>query len=185
MGKEKITQKQMLFIKEYLVDLNATQAAKRAGYKGSDKVLAQVGSENLRKPEIAEKIQKEMDERAKRTQINADDILKELARIGYSDIRKLYNDDGQLKSVNEWPEDLARAVASIEVDEIFEFEDGRKVWTGYTKKVKFWNKPQALELMGKHKNFKLWTDKLEITDKTGLAERLQRARNKRQTRGNK
>lgn len=69
-----MTPKQELFVKEYLVDLNATQAAIRAGY--SAKTAYSIGEENLRKPEIAEAVKKAMDERAKKIEITQDYVLK-------------------------------------------------------------------------------------------------------------
>ena len=74
-----MTGKQALFAKEYLVDLNATQAAIRAGY--SVKTAEIIGHENLRKPNIAHAIQCEMEERSKRTEISADYVLKSIKRI--------------------------------------------------------------------------------------------------------
>lgn len=68
-----LTAKQQQFVAEYLIDLNATQAAIRAGY--SVKTAGQIGDENLKKPEIAEAIQAAMDERSKRTEISADYVF--------------------------------------------------------------------------------------------------------------
>ena len=72
-GNKKLTPKQMLFVKEYLIDLNATQAAIRAGY--SEKTAAVIAAENLIKPNIAEAIQTGMNERIKRTEVTADYVL--------------------------------------------------------------------------------------------------------------
>lgn len=80
-----LTPKQQRFVDEYLVDLNATQAAIRAGY--SAKTAHSVGAENLTKPEIASAIQRAKDARSKRTQITSDRVLEELGRIGFSDMR--------------------------------------------------------------------------------------------------
>lgn len=79
-----LTAKQKRFCEEYIVDLNATQAAIRAGY--SENTASETGYENLRKPQMAEYIQELMDERAKRTEITADMVLKEYAKIGFSNI---------------------------------------------------------------------------------------------------
>lgn len=68
-----LTAKQQMFVKEYLVDLNATQAAIRAGY--SAKTARQIGDENLSKPDIAAAIQEAMDKRSERTEITADYVL--------------------------------------------------------------------------------------------------------------
>ena len=77
----KLTAKQQMFVEEYLIDLNATQAAIRAGY--SEHTAASVGCENLRKPYIQDAIQIAMKDRAERTQLTADSILKEIATIAY------------------------------------------------------------------------------------------------------
>src|SRR6056297_478874 len=81
---EELTDKQKAFCEEYLIDLNATQAAIRAGY--SEDSANNIGPENLLKPSIQKEIQKLKDVRSKRTQITADKVLEELARIGYSKI---------------------------------------------------------------------------------------------------
>lgn len=79
-----LTAKQKRFCEEYIVDLNATQAAIRAGY--SEHTASETGYENLRKPHMAEYIQKLMDERSERTEITADMVLREYAKIGFSNI---------------------------------------------------------------------------------------------------
>jgi phage terminase small subunit len=68
-----LTAKQQRFVDEYLVDLNATQAAIRAGY--SQKTAGQIGDENLKKPEIAAAVQKAIDERAKKVGVSAEYVL--------------------------------------------------------------------------------------------------------------
>jgi phage terminase small subunit len=73
-----LTAKQQTFVNEYLIDLNATQAAIRAGY--SEQTARVTGGENLTKPAIAEAIAKAQAERAERTQIDADWVLRELKR---------------------------------------------------------------------------------------------------------
>lgn len=82
-----MTPKQEAFVREYLIDLNATQAAIRAGY--SAKTAGQMGDENLKKPEIAAAIAAAMAERASRTEVTADRVVRELARIGFADMRKI------------------------------------------------------------------------------------------------
>lgn len=75
-----LTKKQEMFCKEYLIDLNATQAAIRAGY--SNPSCGSIGSENLQKPEIQERIQELADERSKRVIITADEVLRNIKNIG-------------------------------------------------------------------------------------------------------
>jgi len=79
-----MTPKQTLFAAEYLIDLNATQAAIRAGY--SEKTAAEVGYENLRKPQIGKAIEEAMAARAEKTGIAAQDVLDELAKCGFTSL---------------------------------------------------------------------------------------------------
>lgn len=82
-----LTAKQQRFVDEYLIDLNATQAAIRAGY--SEKTARSISNENLTKPDIQAAIQKGMEARSGRVAITQDMVLRELAKIGFSDIRKV------------------------------------------------------------------------------------------------
>ncbi len=86
----KLTDKQQQFVLEYLKDLNATQAAIRAGY--SENTANVIGSENLSKPYIKEKIDEAMEKRSERVKIDADEVLK-----GILDIR----DNAMQKAINE------------------------------------------------------------------------------------
>lgn len=83
---DKLTTKQRLFVEAYLANPNATDAARKAGYKGNDLTLKQVGCENLAKPYIAAAIEKRVEQAA----MTADEVLHELANIArgdYSDYR--------------------------------------------------------------------------------------------------
>lgn len=97
-----LTAKQRAFVREYLIDLNATQAAIRAGY--SEDTARAIGCENLTKPDIAAAIEAAMKNRAERTDITADRVLKELAKIGFSDIRKAIKWQGTLVTEEDNPD---------------------------------------------------------------------------------
>ncbi len=147
--KKKLSNKQNFFIKEYLIDFNATQAAIRAGY--SKKRADQIGYENLRKPEIQRSIQKQIKKRCDRLEISADRVLKERARIAFFDIRKLFNKNGTLKQVHELDDDTAAAVNSIILDaKIGKNTDGEFVSSSFIKIVKTLNKDKSLEALEKH-----------------------------------
>lgn len=90
----KLTAKQEIFCREYIIDLNATQAAIRAGY--SKKTANRIASENLSKLDIQRKIQELQQERAERTEITQDRVLKELAGIGFAPITK-----GKIKAADK------------------------------------------------------------------------------------
>lgn len=153
MRKPKLTPKQALFCKEYLIDLNATQAAIRAGY--SKKTAQRIGSENLSKPLIAAEIQRLMDVRSNRTLVTADRVINEIAKLAFINTQDILNEDGSLKSINEWSRDDAAAIQEITEDSIGKGDDALIT----RRKVKLSDKKSNLELLGRH--LKLFTDKIE------------------------
>ena len=118
-----MTKKQKRFVEEYLIDLNITQAAIRAGY--SPKTAYSIGSENLKKPEIRACIEKAMAERSKRTGINQDRIIMELAKIGLLNPKDLVDFDEATVKEEAAEEDLA-AIASVRVKR-FPTKDGEGI----------------------------------------------------------
>lgn len=136
--------RQERFVEEYLVDVNATQAAIRAGY--SPRTAEAQGSRLLSNVKVQRVIAARMAERSKRTEIAADRVLFEIARLGFSDLRRLFHDDGRLKHPNEWDDDIAAAISSVEVVT-------RSLGNGeveYVRKIKLWDKGKALEQICKH-----------------------------------
>ncbi|QOF94236.1 terminase small subunit [Novacetimonas hansenii] len=152
-----LTPKQARFVEEYLVDLNATQAAIRAGY--SKKTAVQIGHENLTKPDIQAAIAEAQLERSKRTEITQDRVLQELAKLGFSDIRNIFGDDGELKSPADMDPAVSASVASIEV--ILRAVPGSPGEVEKVAKVKSWDKLGALTQIGRHLG--MFKDKLETT----------------------
>ena len=143
-----MTKKQQRFVEEYLIDLNATQAAIRAGYKPDN--AQQMGSENLSKPVISAAIAKAMAERSKRTGINQDRVLHELARIGFAKITGIIDPD-TAKILPEASEDDLACIQSIKIKP-GEF--------GTEREVKLYDKKAALIELGKHLG--LFKDRLEL-----------------------
>lgn len=143
MRNQLLTQKQLRFIEEYLVDLNATQAAIRTGY--SAKTAAAAGKRNLDNPKIWTEIQAAMEERSERTEIEQDRVLKEEAYIAFADIGQIFNGDS-LISPDQLPEQVRRAISSVEVIETAD-KDGN-LTTRY--KYRFWDKGRSLERVSKH-----------------------------------
>lgn len=141
-----MTPKQQRFVVEYLIDLNATQAAIRAGY--SARAAGTIGHENLRRPAIAEAITAQQRQLAEQTGITALRVKEELARLAFSDVRTLFDDTGDLKSIHDLTADEAAPVASFEV-----IKKNAAAGDGHTDtihKLKVWDKTKALELLGKH-----------------------------------
>ncbi|MDH1700991.1 terminase small subunit [Comamonas terrigena] len=120
-----LTPKQERFVAEYLIDLNATQAAIRTGY--SAKTAASQGARLLKQGGVARAVQAAQQARAVRTEITQDRVLQELARIAFFDIRRLYRADGSMKDPCELDADTAAALASIEVKEELERGGGEDV----------------------------------------------------------
>lgn len=148
----KLNAKQQRFVEEYLIDLNATQAAIRAGY--SVKTAKEIGCENLTKPNIQEAIDKLMAERSKRTGVNQDRVIQELARIAFVNPQNVINaDDGSVRA-DASDDDLA-CIQSVKVKTM----SGDK---GYSeeREVRLNDKMKALELLGKHLG--MFKDKVEL-----------------------
>ena len=116
----KLTAKQQRFVDEYLIDLNATQAAIRAGY--SEKTAFSIGTENLRKPLIQKAIQQRKQAREQRTEITQDRVIQELAAIGFAratDYAKIVPGGGvDFVSTDELTESQKAAVVSIKALEL-------------------------------------------------------------------
>ena len=128
---KKLTEKQKCFVEEYLVDLNATQAAIRAGY--SPDTARATGHENLTKPNISEAIQTAIEERSKRTQIDQDMVIKELYNIAFIDIRQAYDEEGKLLTIHKIPEDIAPLLGTGASRRLSGIIQGREVVSGGSK----------------------------------------------------
>jgi len=143
-----LTPKRRLFADEYLKDLNATAAFRRAGYKATtDKAAAAEASRIKADPAVAAYIAERMQAREDRTEIHQDRVLKELARIAFFDPRKLFDEAGNLLPVGELDEDTAAVLAAIDVTELPSGEDAIQT---LTKKLKLVDKKGALELTMRH-----------------------------------
>lgn len=151
-----LTPKQQRFVEEYLIDLNATQAAIRAGY--SEKSAQEIGAENLSKPMVAKAIQEALQERKERVQIDADYVLKRLVEIDQMDVLDIMDDDGNVKPLRDWPKIWRQYISNIET---ISMDDGE----GWLKKIKWPDKVKNLELLGKHISVGAFKDKVEHSGK--------------------
>lgn len=162
----KLTARQALFVEQYLIDLNATQAAIRAGY--SQKTAEQIGYQSLQRPQIQAAIKAATAARSKRTQIDADWVLRRLAMEIEADLAELYDEKGALKPISDWPMIWRQGlVAGVETVQEFEEVDGRKVPIGLVHKVKLSDRIRRLELIGKHIAVGAFAEKHEHTGKDG------------------
>lgn len=150
-----MSDKQKRFISEYLVDLNATQAAIRAGY--SVDTAGAIGCENLTKPEIQAAIADAMRAREERTSITAEKVLREYARIAFFDAAKLFDEEGDPLRIHDIDADTRAAIAGLDVQEMYE----ESVNTGRIKKYRIANKLGALDSVAKHLG--MFTEKVDVT----------------------
>jgi phage terminase small subunit len=159
----RLSDKQEQFCREYIVDLNGTQAAIRAGYKENS--ARQIATENLSKPYIQDRIQQLMNERSKRTDITADRVLQELAKIGFADVKDFLSFRTERTLVDHYEgkpiygyQNIVELKPSDEVDGTLINEVSLK---DGALKFKLHDKMAALDKIGRH--LKLFTDKVDVT----------------------
>lgn len=155
-----LTEKQRRFVEEYLVEPNATQAAIRAGF--SERTAYQIGHEQLRIPQVAAAIVAAMEERSMRTKIDADWVLSKLRDMFEADVADLYDRNGQLLPVKDWPKiwrtgGMVTGLESVEtidlsVDEPDAATGKRRARRTLVtnKKIRWADRIRLLELIGKH-----------------------------------
>lgn len=146
-----MTDKQKRFVEEYLIDLNATQAAIRAGY--SPKTANEQGNRLLTNVSVQTELNKQMAKRSRRTGVTQDRVVRELAKIAFLDMTQVVDDHGCIRD-DATPEDRA-CIESIKYKSSSS-DQGESV----EREVKVASKLKALELLGKHLG--MYSDKLNI-----------------------
>lgn len=125
----------------------ADAAYEAAGYKPSRSAASRLSANVNIQARVAELVNKG----AERAEVTVERVLREMARIGFSDPRQCFTSGGNLVDVQDWPDDLAHAIASVEVvtkpGDID--EDGNRT-VEHVHKIKFWDKNSALEKIAKH-----------------------------------
>lgn len=147
-----MTKKQKLFCEEYLIDLNATQAAIRAGY--SPESARQSGTDNMKNPYIRARIEKAMAERSRRTGVNAERVVLELAKIAFVNAGMVIDATDATLKTDAALEDLA-AIQSIKVKDMGDM--------GIEREIRMADKLKALELLGRHLG--MFNDKIRLDAK--------------------
>ena len=157
-----MTDKQKLFCNEYIKDFNATRAYKEAYPSCKKDSTANVnGSKLLRNAKVQEYIEQLKEELKAQGKVTQEMIIQELAKIGFSDIRKLYTERGSLKNIQDIDDNTAAAISSIESFEEYEGRGNDREYIGDTKKIKMYSKEKALELLGKQ--IGMFKDKVEVS----------------------
>ena len=146
-----LTKKQKTFVEEYLIDLNATQAAIRSGYSPS--TANEQGARLLANVSVKASLEKALAERSKRTGINQDLVIRELCRIARVNIMDVLDENCEIRP-NATEDDLA-CIESMKVK-----TSDNQFGSSTEREVKVASKLKALELLGKHLG--MWNDKLNV-----------------------
>lgn len=178
--------KQERFVREYLISLNATQAAVKAGY--SVATARSQGSRLLAHADIRAALSTGTARVAEKLDLTAERVLGEIGHAAHADPIDMFNkcpgnldctperhycDRGTLRALELMPESMRRSIASIEFTELFNGASGEKFVAGRVVKIKLWDKMKALEMEGRH--LKLFTDKLEVSGKLTLEQLVEQA----------
>lgn len=154
---DRLNEKQRLFVREYIKDMDAGKAAKRAGY--SEKTAYSIGQRLTKNPIVIEAIAELMEERNQRLRVDSDWLLKRLVQEAQADIADLFNDDGSLLPAHDWPEIWRKGlVAGIDIDEI---RSPSGTLIGHTKKLKLADRTKRLEMIGRHVDVQAFRDRVQ------------------------
>jgi len=169
-----LTAKQQAFVIEYLVDLNATQAAIRAGYakKGAKDQAYQL----MERPEVSAAIKAAMEARNKRTQVDADYVLHRLTEIDQMDLLDILDDDMSIKPLSKWPKVWRQSLSAFDIAEMFEGSGKERDLVGLMKKIKWPDKVKNLELLGKHVNVNAFREQVAVDINLTTSQRMAKAR---------
>lgn len=166
-GDAVLTKQQELFVLEYLIDLNATQAAIRAGYPPM--TATNTAAKMMKRGAVKDAIARAMAVRSRRTGINADRVLHELGRIIHGDPRAVFTPGGGLKSPDEMDEDDAAMIEGVKTRRIVEVGPDGEMQPVEIQEVKLASKLSAIGLAMRHLG--MFNDKLDVNVR-GLDERL-------------
>jgi phage terminase small subunit len=155
-----LTIKQEMFSQRYVELGNASEAYRQAydAERMSPEAIHVEASRMLDNPNVALRIERLLELRLKRHAVTADRAIVEMAKIAFNDIRKAFDENGNLKPIAQFDDDTVASIAGIEVDEL-------AGGLGKTRKIKMADKKAALDSLFKHLG--LFTDKLELTGKDG------------------
>lgn len=161
--------KQQRFVEEYLIDLNASAAYQRAGYLARGNSAEVNAARLLRTAKVQAAITAAQTERAERTKIDADWILRRLSEEISADVADLYDDDGKVKPIRQWPMIWRQGlVAGIETvpEQVGKDDEGNPIIVnGY--RIKLASRDRRLELLGKHVYVSAFREKIDHTSSDG------------------
>ena len=140
---EGLNDRQAKFCREYVVDMNGFRAAVRAGYSEASAIA--IASQNLSKPHIKKHIEALQEVALDEMGATRYRVLQEISRLAFSDIRNVIDENGNVISPNDWDDDTAAAISSLEISSIGN-GDGELITT---RKIKTWDKTRALEQLSR------------------------------------
>lgn len=164
----KLSVKRQAFVDHYLICRNATESAIKAGY--SKHTAKSQGHRLLTYADIMAQIKRQ----SKSLGIDAEYVLKGYKNIADYDVGDAIDKDGNLKSIKDMPENLRKSITSIDVVETFDGWGKNKTHTGNVRKVRLAPKTEALRALGQY--LKLFTEKIELSGKVEVADRIRKAR---------
>lgn len=158
----KLTDKQELFAREFIVDLNATQAAIRAGY--SEKSSRNQGARMMANDDILDRIAELKSERNEQVGVDAAYVLRRLTEIDQMDVLDILLANGELKPIKDWPKVWRTTLSGMDVVELASADSAALL-----KKIKWPDKVKNLELLGKHVTVQAFKEQVssEVTGKNG------------------
>lgn len=157
---------QCRFVEEYLIDMNGTQAAIRAGY--SPKTAKQQGARLLTNADIKAAVEKAVEDRSKRVQVDADYVLRRLFEMAEADRADLYDDAGNLLPVKDWPEVWRKGmVTGIEIEALYEGRGEEREQVGHVKKIRTEAPLAILQTLGKHVRVNAFREQVGHSDPNG------------------
>lgn len=148
--------RQQLFVLEYRKDLNATQAAIRAGY--AKKGAEVTGSKLLRNPKVAAAVEKATARQLESAELSAVRVLEEMRRLGFSNVQDLFDANGDMIPIHKLTREQAACISSIEV--VMKNATAGDGKIDRVLKFRMWDKRATLEMLGKH--FALLTERVQI-----------------------
>ena len=166
----RITLKQEIFALEYVKNGGNASEALRAAYdtqKMKPETIWRNAHELLKNTNVATRVNVLRTELNRKLEISAENALREIARIAFSDARKLFDENGNLKTIADLDDDTAAAIAAVDV---MTKTDGESIACCVVK-IRFWDKNAALEKLAKH--FSLYADKVEHSVDDSLTRLLQ------------
>jgi phage terminase small subunit len=171
---DKLTPKEKMFIEEYTKNFNATQSFKKIYGASTDDVAGVLGHRMLKKVKIRSAVDEIINERLGALKLEGEEVVRELMKVAFADIRTLFREDGTLKDMNELSVDQQACIASVKSVKLYTGSGKDKVHIGTRKKIKFHNRLKALKHLLKYfaclrkieveqeQNFNLWISDEEL-----------------------